>query len=81
MDGLPGMHRGLKNMKTDSVKPIKKMVGPLAELATKTNRSRTVQVPAWAISVIVLLSFVLGVFATVLFQDELGLRRGVWMES
>jgi hypothetical protein len=30
MDGLPGMKRGVETGKTDSVKPIKKMVGQYA---------------------------------------------------
>lgn len=30
MDGLPGMKRGVETGRTDAVKPIKKMVGPLA---------------------------------------------------
>lgn len=31
MDNLPGLRRGYKTAQTDSVKPIQKMVGPLAK--------------------------------------------------
>ena len=45
MDGLPGMQRGVKTATSESVKPMKKMVGPYApengERRMRTNAKFT----------------------------------------
>lgn len=74
MDGLPGMKRGLATAKVDSVKPVKKMVGPYAEFATRVgSQGRTI--PTWSLSLAIVLSFLMGVMATIVLQSELGLSK------
>jgi hypothetical protein len=76
MDGLPAMKRGLATKELDSVAPIKKMVGPYAEVAARKQQvgNRMVSVPAWAITLAAVFSFLVGVLATLLLQRELGWR-------
>ena len=76
MDGLPGMRRAVETAKRENVKPMKKMVGPLAPSSTYT-RSRTAwQVPAVYLIIVMFLSFGMGIMATVLSGIQLGYLRG-----
>ncbi len=54
MDGLPGMQRGVKTAVTDSVKPIKKMVGQYAP--TKGPRTGTRIFQTWHLILVALIS-------------------------
>jgi hypothetical protein len=60
MDGLPGMKIGLATAKTEKIAPIVKMVGPKAP---KTNGTGYAVHTQKQIQLIILLSFLLGVFA------------------
>jgi hypothetical protein len=76
MDGLPGMRRAVETAKRENVKPMKKMVGPLAPSPIYT-RSRTAwQVPTVYLIVVMFLSFGMGIMATVLSGIQLGYLRG-----
>lgn len=70
------MKRGLATKELDSVVPMKKMVGPYGAIAATKQQvgSRTIALPAWAIMLAVVLSFLVGVLATLLLQRELGWR-------
>lgn len=59
MDGLPGMKIGLETGKAEKIAPIVKMVGPLAP---KNGTGYAVHTQK-QITLIILLSFLLGVFA------------------
>lgn len=74
MDGLPGMHRAIATATRDSVKPMKKMVGPLA-LSLKVPLSPVKipwQVPTINLVSLALLSFCMGIVATALAGMQLG---------
>jgi hypothetical protein len=59
MDGLPGMKIGLATAKAEGIVPIQKMVGPLAPRNGVTSAIVHTQ---RQITLVVLLSFLLGVF-------------------
>jgi hypothetical protein len=60
MDGLPGMKIGLDIGKAEKIAPIQKMVGPLAP---RNGTAGNVVYAQKQIRLIILLSFLLGVFA------------------
>lgn len=60
MDGLPGMRIGLATAKLEKIAPIEKMVGPRAP---KNGDSGYAVHTQKQINLIILLSFLLGVFA------------------
>ena len=73
MDGLPGMRRAVETAKRENVKPIKKMVGPLAPSSTYM-RSRTAwQVPTVYLIIVMFLSFGMGIMATVFNWHSAGI--------
>ena len=78
MDGLPGMKIGLATAKTEKIAPIVKMVGPFAPKANGTGYSVHTQKQ---VHLIILLSFLLGVFAALyglpLWQSVKGGIRSV----
>jgi hypothetical protein len=77
MDGLPGMKTGLATGKAEKIAPIVKMVGPLAP---KNGTGYTVHSEK-QIRLIILLSFLLGIFAALyglpLWQEVKTLIRSV----
>jgi hypothetical protein len=75
MDGLPGMRRAVETAKRENVKPMKKMVGPLAP-SSKYPRTRTAwQIPMVYLIIVMLLSFCMGIVATVLTGVQLRYLR------
>ena len=76
IDGLPAMKRAVATAEIDSVKPCKKMVGPYAEIALRNSRqTRGTTIPTWSLILAVLVSFFMGIMATVVMQSELGLGK------
>jgi hypothetical protein len=74
MDGLPGMRRGVETARKDNVKPIKKMVGPYAAMASDLRLSSGRSVSVWYLGVVAILSFCMGIIATFVMQLQFGLR-------
>jgi len=68
------MKRGLATAEIDSVKPIKKMVGQYADWSLKPQTQGST-IPVWSLILAVILSFFIGVMATIVLQAELGLRK------
>ena len=77
MDGLPGLRRGVETAKKENVKPIKKMVGPQGELVNQMRRQRANAVPVWYLIIIAVLSFCLGIAATVLALSKVQALREI----
>jgi hypothetical protein len=71
MDGLPGMRRGIETAKREDVKPIKKMVGPYGEMVNRMKARRVGTVSVWYLVIVALLSFCLGIVATVLAPSQI----------
>jgi len=75
MDGLPGMQRGVETGKKEKIKPIKKMVGPLAPTLEYPRTRVPGQVPMLYLIIVALLSFCMGITATALASMQLGCLR------
>jgi hypothetical protein len=76
MDGLPGLRRGVETAKKENVQPIKKMVGPYGLLVSQMRRQRANIVPVWYLVIVAVLSFCLGVVATVLVPSRIPSLHG-----
>jgi hypothetical protein len=76
MDGLPGMRRGVRTAKRENVKPIKKMVGLYGEMVNQMRAQRANTVSVWHLIIVALVSFCLGIVATVLAPSNLQSLRG-----
>jgi len=72
IDGLPGMRRGVETAIKETVKPIKKMVGPLAPRSEYPRTRVAGQVPIRYLVIVALLSFCMGITATALVSMQLG---------
>jgi len=75
IDGLPGMRRGVETAKRENVKPVKKMVGPLAPTLQYPRTRVPGQVPMLHLIIVALLSFCMGITATILTGMQLGYLR------
>lgn len=69
MDGLPAMKRGLEVGKQENVKPIKKMVGPLAPKNGAHNAVDSFSLQQ--VVIIFVVAFIAGVMATSLSPNVL----------
>jgi hypothetical protein len=66
------MRRGVDTAKKENVKPIKKMVGPLAPTSEYPRTRVPGQVPMLYLVIVALLSFCMGITATALAGMQLG---------
>ena len=76
MDGLPGLRRGFETGKEKDVKPIKKMVGPYAEMVAQLRTRRANTVPVWYLIIVAVLSFCLGIMAILSAPSTVQTLRG-----